>query len=179
MARTALLASPQTSDASAARWAKVIGDAAGPWTPGSRLVIGCVSGPSGWLRQRIRSRDGFQSLLVGTLTDGDDGTRLRGPTRLDRRTQALLTIWFGGVLLVGGFLRSARPPRGQSRRTLAGTADAGAGRRHGRTGPLAGPGRRTLPDRVPGGREQRAEGHYQITACTEDGMGGRQDLPGS
>uniref|UniRef100_A0A7C2NW02 Uncharacterized protein n=1 Tax=Schlesneria paludicola TaxID=360056 RepID=A0A7C2NW02_9PLAN len=103
MARTIHLASPLTSDACAARLAEAIDDAAGPWMLGSRPVIGCVSGPSVWLRKRIRYRNGFQTLLVGTFNDGDNEPRFRGRTRLQRRTQVLLVFWFGGVLLAGIF----------------------------------------------------------------------------
>lgn len=102
MTRTVEIVSPFAPEEFAARLTRAI-DPGGMErvVPGSKPVIGRVDGRSVWLRKRIRYRNGFQTVLVGTLEECEAGCRFRGCARMQWATQVLTTIWLGGMFVVG------------------------------------------------------------------------------
>jgi hypothetical protein len=100
MGRVIEMVSPLDPDECAARLTEAIDHGDARWVPGSKPVIGSVTGRAVWLRRRIGYRNGFQTILVGTLEEHAAGTRFRGRTGPPRRNRVGLTIWFGGLTLL-------------------------------------------------------------------------------
>jgi len=89
---------------------------------GSHPVAGRVDGFSLSLRKRIGYRNSFQSHLTATMRAEGSGTLVSGEFAMHPFVRVFMTIWFSGVILIGGtmfivatgaFLFGS-PPRGNN-----------------------------------------------------------------
>ena len=74
---------------------------------GSREVVGHVSERSIRLRKRIGYKNSFQTILIGRLERHEAGTIFRGKARMATFLRCFMTVWFGGLVLIGGILSVA------------------------------------------------------------------------
>lgn len=74
-----------------------------PWTiMGDRPVIGRIYETKLWMRKRIRYRNPFQILLRARLFEQAGSTHIQCYFSMRPFVVIFLTMWFGGVLLLGG-----------------------------------------------------------------------------
>ena len=71
---------------------------------GSKPVIGRVTESSLRLRKRIAYRNSFQRFLTATMRPESGGTVITGKVAMHPFVRVFMTVWFGGVILIGGAL---------------------------------------------------------------------------
>jgi hypothetical protein len=70
---------------------------------GKKTFIGRASASRIWIVRRVGYRNSFQTVLTATLSTSDSGgTLLRCRTGMSAFVIAFLSVWFGGVLTIGG-----------------------------------------------------------------------------
>jgi hypothetical protein len=76
------------------------------WTGlfGSKLVVGSVTESELRLRQRRVGRNSFQRVFVGRIDTDNGGSIIAGEFGIDPAVRTFMTIWFWGVLIIGGTL---------------------------------------------------------------------------
>jgi hypothetical protein len=70
---------------------------------GSHPISGRVEGSSIRLRKRIAYNNSFQTFLNATMRPEGAGTVIEGAFAMHPFTRFFMPIWFGGVILIGGF----------------------------------------------------------------------------
>jgi hypothetical protein len=76
------------------------------WTGlfGSKPIVGRVTESELRLRQRRVGRNSFQRVFVGRIETDNGGSIIAGEFGIDPVVRSLMTIWFWGVLIIGGTL---------------------------------------------------------------------------
>ncbi len=69
---------------------------------GSKPIAGKVTETSLRLRKRIGYRNSFQNFLTATMRPEGTGTVISGEFAMHPIVRVFMTIWFGGVILIGG-----------------------------------------------------------------------------
>jgi hypothetical protein len=70
-------------------------------------LIGYVDATGLEIRKHIKHQDGFQPWLIGEIVDESGRTRLRFHFGMSFCATAFVTIWFGGMLFMGGAMLMA------------------------------------------------------------------------
>lgn len=71
---------------------------------GSHPVVGRVDGMSFRIRKRICYRNSFQTFLTGSMQSHGAGTLILGKFGMHRFVRTFMSIWFGGVAVLGSIL---------------------------------------------------------------------------
>ena len=66
---------------------------------GEKVVVGSIGASSFSLRIRLTYRNSFQTVLSGRVMEDQGATRIRCHSGMHGFVIALLTMWFGGVLM--------------------------------------------------------------------------------
>lgn len=79
-----------------------------PWSFSATGIVGRVGDETLTLRCAIWYRNSFQTFLRGKLTKELDGTRILCRFGMSRFVLVFMSVWFGGVVLIGGsiFIKS-------------------------------------------------------------------------
>ncbi|MDB5312357.1 MAG: hypothetical protein JWO38_6559 [Gemmataceae bacterium] len=88
--------------------------ARGPWlapAPGSRPVLGRVSGSRVRLHKRLTGQNSFQTVLIGVLEPGGEGTTLRGRVGMHPGAIGYMAVYFA-VAAIGSVYLGVSAARG-------------------------------------------------------------------